>query len=373
GVAEPVKAIANKPNDVYRYTQKGNLVGVISNGTAVLGLGNVGPLASKPVMEGKGLLFKKLADIDVFDIEINENDPLMFIEVVSRLEPTFGGINLEDIRAPECFLIEQELKKRMHIPVFHDDQHGTAITVAAALKNALLLQQKKINAIKIVCVGAGAAGIACMNLLASQGVPKEHIFLLDTKGLVVSSREDLNPYKAVFAQDLPPATLGDVMHGADVFIGLSAPDLLTDKMVLSMNDNPIIFAMANPDPEILPTKALEIRDDIIIATGRSDFPNQVNNVLCFPFIFRGALDVRAKEINVSMMKAALDALSELVHEPVPQVVLDGYQLENLSFGSEYILPKPTDPRLKERISSAVARAAVATGVAELPLPEYALL
>jgi malic enzyme len=369
GVAEPVKIIAQYPEDVYRFTGKKNLVAVITNGTAVLGLGNVGPLASKPVMEGKCLLFKKLGDIDGFDIEINQLDPLKFVEAVHSLEPTFGGINLEDIRAPECFFIERELKKRMNIPVFHDDQHGTAITLAAALKNALLLQKKEMHSIKIVCIGAGAAGIACMNLLLSQGVPKKNIFLVDTKGLIVTSRQDLNEYKASFAQDLPETSLAEVIKDADVFIGLAVANLLTPEMVLSMNERPIIFAMANPDPEILPTVALNLRQDLIIATGRADFPNQVNNVLCFPFIFRGALDVRAKEINSAMMHAAVEALSSLVHEPVPDSVLKSYHLDSLTFGPQYILPKPLDHRLKLRISGAVARAAVLSGVAQLPLPD----
>jgi malate dehydrogenase (oxaloacetate-decarboxylating)(NADP+) len=372
GVAEPVKAIAEHPDNAYRFTQKGNLVGVVTNGTAVLGLGNVGALASKPVMEGKGFLFKYLADIDVFDIEIQQNDPVKFVEIVHSLEPTFGGINLEDIRAPECFYIEEELKKRMQIPVFHDDQHGTAITLAAGLKNALLLQRKKLSDVKIVCVGAGAAGIACMNLLLVEGALKSNIFLVDTNGLIVTSRADLNPYKAIFAQDLPPASLAEVMDKADVFIGLSVANLLTKEMVQAMNDRPIIFAMANPDPEILPKIALSVRQDLIIATGRSDFPNQVNNVLCFPFIFRGALDVRAKKINETMINAAVEALSSLAYEEVPDCVLTTYKLDQLSFGANYILPKPTDPRLKARISKAVAKAAVASGVARLPLPSIYL-
>jgi malate dehydrogenase (oxaloacetate-decarboxylating)(NADP+) len=368
GVAEPVKVIAQSPEAAYRFTQKGNLVGVISNGTAVLGLGNVGALASKPVMEGKGLLFKKLADIDVFDIEIDEKSPEKLIEIIASLEPTFGGINLEDIRGPECFIIEEELKKRMSIPVFHDDQHGTAITMTAALKNALQIQGKNFSDIKIVCIGAGAAGIACMRLLLTYGVAKEQIHLLDTKGLIVSSRKDLNSFKEEFAQHLPQMDLAQAMKGADVFIGLSVGNLLTEEMVLSMNEKPIIFAMANPDPEIIPTVALNIRQDLIVATGRSDYPNQVNNVLCFPYIFRGALDVRAKEINYEMMKAAVNAISELAHEPVLKSILNSYQLDYLSFGPQYILPKPMDPRLKMRVSAAVARAAIKSGVAQLPLP-----
>ena len=368
GVAEPVKVIAQSPDAAYRFTQKGNLVGVISNGTAVLGLGNVGALASKPVMEGKGLLFKKLADIDVFDIEIDEKSPDKLIDIIASLEPTFGGINLEDIKGPECFIIEEELKKRMKIPVFHDDQHGTAITMTAALKNALQIQQKSFSDIKIVCIGAGAAGIACMRLLLTYGVAKEQIYLLDTKGLIVQSRKDLNLFKEEFAQDLPPMSLADAIKGADVFIGLSVGNLLTADMVLSMNEKPIIFAMANPDPEIIPTVALNIRQDLIVATGRSDYPNQVNNVLCFPYIFRGALDVRAKEINYEMMKAAVNAISELAHEPVLKSILASYQLDYLSFGPQYILPKPMDPRLKMRVSAAVARAAIKSGVAQLPLP-----
>jgi malate dehydrogenase (oxaloacetate-decarboxylating)(NADP+) len=368
GVAEPCRKIAADPDSVYRYTQKSNLVGVISNGTAVLGLGAIGALASKPVMEGKVFLFNKFSDLSGFDLEIDERDPKKFIEIVAALEPTFGGINLEDIRAPECFEIEEALKKRMSIPVFHDDQHGTAITLVAALENAITLQGKSLTEIKIVCIGAGAAGIASLQLLERRGVSKSHIFLFDTKGLITSDRGDLNIYKQAYAQTAPHQTLEEAMCGADVFIGLSVANLLSPEMVKSMAFNPVIFAMANPDPEICPMLAHSARSDLIMATGRSDFPNQVNNVLCFPYIFRGALDVRASSINEEMKDAAIDAIKTLVHEPIPQSVLHSYGLENLSFGPQYILPKPNDPRLKRRVSGAVARAAVKSQVAQKPLP-----
>ena len=370
GVAEPVRCIADRPEDVYRYTQKANLVGVISNGTAVLGLGNVGALASKPVMEGKAVLFKKLANIDCFDIEVNETDIDKFIDIVAALEPTFGGINLEDIKGPDCFAIEQRLSEKLDIPVFHDDQHGTAITMCAALVNAVQLQDKKMSQIKIVCVGAGAAGIACMNLAVSMGVRKENIFLHDSKGLITQSRAS-NVYKASFAQtDRQDISLLKSLENADAFIGLSVANLLTKEMLLAMAPKPIIFAMANPDPEIMPQVALNIRQDIIMATGRSDFPNQVNNVLCFPYIFRGALDVKASAVNLEMKLAAVHAISNLAQLPVPTRVLDAYNLEDISFGPQYILPKPTDKRLYSHVAGAVARAAVLTGVARAQLPAH---
>ncbi len=368
GVAEPCRKIAEDPKNVYRYTQKSNLIGVISNGTAVLGLGSIGALASKPVMEGKVFLFKKFADLSGFDLEIDERDPKKFIEIVAALEPTFGGINLEDIRAPECFEIENALRKRMSIPVFHDDQHGTAITLVAALENAIFLQGKSLSTIKIVCIGAGAAGLASLSLLERRGVPKSHIFLFDTQGLVTSRREDLNIYKQVYAQTDLNQTLEETICGADVFIGLSVANLLSPEMVQSMALNPIIFAMANPDPEISSTIAHSVRSDLIMATGRSDFPNQVNNVLCFPYIFRGALDVRASSINEEMQDAAIDAIKTLTYEPIPQSVLNSYGLKNLAFGPQYIIPKPNDPRLKTRVSGAVARAAVKSQVAQKSLP-----
>lgn len=370
GVAEPVRCIAERPEDVYRYTQKSNLVGVITNGTAVLGLGNVGALASKPVMEGKAVLFKKLANIDCFDIEVNETDVDKFIDIVASLEPTFGGINLEDIKGPDCFAIEQRLSEKLDIPVFHDDQHGTAITMCAALVNALQLQQKELSEIKIVCVGAGAAGIACMQLAESMGVKKENIYLHDSKGLITKDRAS-NEYKALFAQtNREDISLLASLQDADVFIGLSVANLLTKEMLLAMAPKPIIFAMANPDPEIMPQVALNIRQDIIMATGRSDFPNQVNNVLCFPYIFRGALDVKASSVNLEMKLAAVQAISSLAQLPVPSRVLDAYNLEEISFGPQYILPKPTDKRLYSHVAGAVARAAVMTGVARAPLPPH---
>jgi len=368
GVAEPCRKIAADPDAVYRYTQKSNLVGVITNGTAVLGLGAIGALASKPVMEGKVFLLHKFADLSGFDLEINELDPQKFIEIVAALEPTFGAINLEDIRAPECFEIEDALKKRMNIPVFHDDQHGTAITLVAALENALYIQKKSLAQVKIVCIGAGAAGIASLKLLERRGVSTENIYLFDSKGLITACRSHLTPYKQPYAQKCAPETLEFIMRDTDVFIGLSAPNLLSADMVRSMAPRPIIFAMANPDPEIDPVVAHAVREDLIMATGRSDFDNQVNNVLCFPYIFRGALDVRAHEINEAMKDAAIDAIKTLVHEPIPQSVLNSYNLDNFVFGPRYILPKPNDPRLKRRVSGAVARAAVRSGVAHKALP-----
>ncbi|MDF1628807.1 MAG: malate dehydrogenase [Alcanivoracaceae bacterium] len=370
GVAAPVREIAREPELAYRYTSKGNLVAVISDGTAILGLGDLGALASKPVMEGKGILFKLFAGIDVFDIEMEAESTQAFIETVVRIHKTFGGINLEDIKAPECFEIERTLKERCSIPVFHDDQHGTAIVVAAGLVNALRIQQKKIEDIRVVCVGAGAAGVASIKLLIEMGARKENILVLDRKGVIHSRRNDLTQFKAAFANDTDKRTLDDAIDGADVFIGVSGADMLTQDMVLKMAPKPIIFALANPDPEIRPELARAVRPDAIIATGRSDYPNQVNNVLGFPYIFRGALDVRARAINEEMKIAAVHAIAALVHEPVPQVVLDAYGGEALSFGPEYIIPKPTDPRLLGIVSAAVARAAVDSGVAGKGYPAH---
>lgn len=371
GVAEPVREIVACADNAQRYTAKGNLVGVISNGTAVLGLGNVGPLASKPVMEGKAVLFKRFADIDVFDIEVDANEPHAFIDTVARISPTFGGINLEDIKGPECFEIEETLSKKLNIPVFHDDQHGTAIIVAAALLNALELQNKSLTNVKIVCLGAGAAGIASMRLLVSMGVQRHQITMVDSQGIVHTERTELNPYKFAFASETQKRTLIEAMSGADVFIGVSGANLVTPLMIASMADNPIVFALSNPDPEIHPDEAFKVRQDLIMATGRSDFPNQVNNVLCFPYIFRGALDVQATEINQAMMIAAVEAISALAHESVPEIVLAGYELsQGLTFGPNYILPKPLDPRLIDWVAPRVAQAAIETGVAKLPYPAH---
>lgn len=365
GVAEPVKEIARDPETAYRYTSKGNLVAVITNGTAVLGLGNMGALASKPVMEGKAALFKRFADIDVFDIEIDCNDPETLVETIVRIAPTFGGINLEDIKAPECFFVEAQLKERLNIPVLHDDQQGTAIVVAAALLNALELQNKVLSNVKIVCLGAGAAGIATMRLLLSLGAKKENLFMVDREGIIHAGRSSLNDEKREFAQVTEHRTLADAMVGADVFIGVSGPDLLPASLVKTMAANPVIFALSNPTPEILPNVALAERPDLIMATGRSDFPNQVNNVLCFPYLFRGALDARASCINEAMQLAAVYAIKDLAKEPVPDEVLIAYGIErSISFGPTYLLPKPTDPRLKERVSSAVRQAAIDSGVAK---------
>lgn len=369
GVAEPVLAIVENPENAFRYTAKGNLVAVMTNGTAVLGLGDVGALASKPVMEGKAVLFKRFADIDVFDIEVDADNPQAFIATAKSISPTFGGINLEDIKAPECFEIEQALIEQLDIPVFHDDQHGTAIVVAAGLLNALDIQKKKLADVKIVCIGAGAAGIASMRLLVALGAAKENIWLLDTKGIIHSGREDLNAYKFAFAQTTDKRTLDEAMVDADVFIGVAKPDLLDAKLLSLMAPKPVIFALSNPDPEIRPEVAHRFRDDIIIATGRSDYPNQVNNVLCFPYIFRGALDVRATCINRAMQIAAVESIRQLVLEPVPQSVKDNYPgVTNWDFGPNYIIPKPIDPRLKERVSLAVAKAAIASGVSRIDLP-----
>ncbi len=356
GVAEPVREIAKNPENAYRYTNKGNLVAVITDGTAILGLGNLGPLASKPVMEGKGILFKRFANIDVFDIEVNAPSIESFIETVVNISPTFGGINLEDIAAPHCFVIEKALKERLDIPVFHDDQHGTAVIICAGLLNALEIQGKKLEDVKLVCLGAGAAGLAGMRLLISMGAKKENMLLVDSKGVIHTGRNDLNVYKQEFARDTPLRTLTDAMKEADVFIGVSGSNLVSQEMVKSMAPRPIVFAMANPDPEILPSEAHAARDDLIMATGRSDFPNQVNNVLGFPFIFRGALDARAKQITEKMLIAAVKALAKLAREPVPEEVLKAYNAKEMAFGKDYILPKPFDPRLIERIPQAVANA-----------------
>ncbi|MCG8427068.1 MAG: malate dehydrogenase [Chromatiales bacterium] len=370
GVAEPVRQIDQDPEAAYQYTAKGNLVGVITDGTAVLGLGNVGALAGKPVMEGKGLLFKKFADIDVFDIEVNAEHPQEFIETVMRIAPTFGGINLEDIAAPHCFEIEASLVEQLDIPVFHDDQHGTAIIIAAGLLNALELQGKKLDEAKVVVLGAGAAGIASVRLLMAMGAHRDNIYVIDRNGVIHIARKDLNPYKWGVAADTDKRTLGEAMQDADAFIGVSGPDLVSPEMIAAMAPNPIVFALSNPVPEIRPEVARQVRDDIVMATGRSDYPNQVNNVLGFPFIFRGALDVRATKINEDMQIATVHALKDLTHQPVPQSVLDAYGLDSLEFGPDYIIPKPFDPRLKEVISAAVARAAVESGVARTPYPSH---
>ena len=357
GVAEPVREIARDPANAYRYTAKGNLVAVITDGTAILGLGNLGPLASKPVMEGKGILFKRFADIDVFDIEVDAPSVESFIETVVNISPTFGGINLEDIAAPHCFEIEKALKERLDIPVFHDDQHGTAVVMCAGLLNALEVQGKQVGQIKLVCLGAGAAGLACMRLLIAMGGNKENMTLVDSKGVIHSGRTDLNAHKQEFARETDLRTLADAMDGADVFIGVSGPNLVSGEMVKTMAAKPIIFAMANPDPEITPAEAHAVRDDLVMATGRSDYPNQVNNVLGFPYIFRGTFDARAKAITQPMMIAAAKALAELAREPVPDEVLKAYKLDKLEFGKDYIIPKPFDPRLIDRIPKAVAGAA----------------
>ena len=370
GVAEPCLEIAATPDDVYKYTAKGNLVAVISNGTAVLGLGNIGPLASKPVMEGKGLLFKIYADIDVFDIELNASDPEEFINVVKALEPTFGGINLEDIKAPECFEIEKRLKEMLNIPVMHDDQHGTAIISGAALINALDIVDKKIEDVKIVISGAGASAISCCKIYLELGASVSNMYMFDSKGLIVKSRTDLDEHKQQFAQDMEAIDLDAAMVDSDVFIGLSKGGVVSQDMVKGMAPRPIVFALANPNPEITYDAAVEARPDVIMATGRSDYPNQVNNVLGFPYIFRGALDVRASTINEPMKLAAVKALAALAKEPVPDIVNVAYNNTTLVFGPEYIIPKPMDPRLLVRVSTEVARAAMASGVARQPIVDW---
>lgn len=370
GVAEPCLEIEKNPLDAYKYTSKGNLVAVISNGTAVLGLGNIGPLAGKPVMEGKGLLFKIFAGIDVFDIEVNEKDPDKFIETVKAIAPTFGGINLEDIKAPECFKIETRLKEELDIPVMHDDQHGTAIISGAGLINALEIAGKKIEDVKIVVNGAGAASISCTKLYIMLGTKKENIIMCDSKGVITTRRTDLNESKKFFAIDSDITTLEEAVVGSDVFLGLSVADVLTQDMVRSMNVNPIVFALANPNPEISYADAMASRDDIIFATGRSDYPNQINNVLGFPYIFRGALDTHAKAINEEMKLAAVYAIAQLAKEPVPDVVNAAYKLKRTTFGRDYILPKALDPRLLTRVSCAVAKAAIESGVSRKTITDW---
>jgi len=371
GVAEACNAIVADPHEAGHLTSRGNLVAVVTNGTAVLGLGNIGPLAGKPVMEGKGCLFKKFAGIDVFDIEIDEHDPDKLVEIIAALEPTFGGINLEDIKAPECFTIERKLRERMKIPVFHDDQHGTAIVAAAAIINGLRYVGKDIGAAKLMCSGAGAAAIACLDLLVSLGLKRENILVCDSKGVLHTGREGLDDSKKRYARETAARTLADAMPGADIFMGLSSAGVLKPDMVKTMAAQPIILAMANPTPEIMPEEALAVRPDAIIGTGRSDYPNQVNNVLCFPFIFRGALDVGATTINEAMKLATVRAIADLTHAEIPDVVASAYGAEGLRFGPEYLLPKPFDPRLIERIAPAVALAAMESGVATRPIADVA--
>jgi malate dehydrogenase (oxaloacetate-decarboxylating)(NADP+) len=369
GVAEPVREIAQNPDNVYKYTAKGNMVAVISNGTAILGLGNLGPLASKPVMEGKALLFKRFAGLDSIDIEVKHRTIDEFVNTVASIADTFGGINLEDIKAPDCFEIEKRLIERCDVPVFHDDQHGTAIVTAAGMLNAIELQGKKLEDSTIVCLGAGAAAVACMELLIKCGAMREKIYMLDRKGVIHTRRDDLNEYKELFANNTDKRTLEDVIEGADLFLGVSGPNLLPPEALKLMADKPIVFACSNPDPEIKPELAHEVRDDLIMGTGRSDYPNQVNNVLCFPFIFRGALDVRASEINDEMKLAAVDAIRQLAKEPVPEAVLKAAGVDKLEFGTDYIIPKPMDARLLPRVAKAVAQAAVDSGVARIEMPE----
>ena len=370
GVAEPVREIAADPDNAYKYTAKGNMVAVISNGTAILGLGNLGPLASKPVMEGKALLFKRFAGLDSIDIEVKHRTTEEFINTVASIADTFGGINLEDIKAPECFEIEQELIKRCSIPVFHDDQHGTAIVTAAGMLNALEIQGKTIHDVTIVCMGAGAAAVACMELLIKCGAQRERIYMLDRKGVIHTRRDDIAPHKRAFANNTDKRTLEDVLEDADVFVGVSGPDVLPPEALKLMAAKPVVFACSNPDPEIKPELAHEQRDDLIMATGRSDYPNQVNNVLCFPFIFRGALDVRASAINDEMKVAAVEAIRSITKEAVPVAVLEASNSDSLVFGKEYIIPKPMDPRLCQRVARAVAQAAIDSGVAAIEtLPE----
>ena len=370
GVAKPVLKIAENSEDAYRYTSKGNLVAVISNGTAILGLGDRGALASKPVMEGKGVLFKRFADIDVFDIEINEKDPGKIIDIVAAISPTFGGINLEDIKGPECFEIERELIKRCDIPVFHDDQHGTAIIATAGLMNAAEITGKSLENMVVVVNGAGAAGISCARMFIKAGVRKENLIMLDSKGVIYKGRDNLTPEKAELASDTEARTLAEAVKGADVFMGLSVAGCLKKEMLQSMNSDPIVFAMANPDPEITYEDAVSARPDVIMATGRSDYPNQINNVLGFPFIFRGALDVRATKITENMKMAAAKALAALAHEPITDEVRKAYGGKDFSFGRDYIVPKPFDPRVIEYEAVAVAKAACEDGVARLPITDW---
>jgi len=366
GVAAPVREIIKNPSSVNEFTIKGNLVAVITDGSAVLGLGNIGPLAAKPVMEGKAVLFKRFADIDVFNIELDTQDVDNIINTIKNISPTFGGINLEDISAPRCFEIEERLINELNIPVFHDDQHGTAIIVAAALLNALEIQGKSPSKVKVVCAGGGSAGIATLNLLEEIGIKRENMLLVDRNGVVSKNRKiKVNKYKASFEIETDKKTLSDAMDGADVFIGVARGDLVSKKMVKSMADKPIIFALSNPDPEILPSDVYDCRDDVLMATGRSDYPNQVNNVLGFPYIFRGALDANAKIINTEMKIAAVHALKDLTKLPVPKSVLDIYQIKKLSFGKDYFIPKPFDPRLIELVPKAIFDAAVKSGVSRL--------
>ncbi|MRH78368.1 NADP-dependent malic enzyme [Spiribacter sp. C176] len=371
GVAAACEAIVEDPKEAANMTARGNLVGVITNGTAVLGLGAIGPLASKPVMEGKGVLFKKFAGIDVFDIEVDEKDPERLIEIIASLEPTFGGINLEDIKAPECFEVEEKLRERMNIPVFHDDQHGTAITAAAAIYNGLRLVGKEFDDVRLVTSGAGASAIACLDLLVSMGLRRENIIATDRKGVIYAGRKEyMDPRKAVYANDTECRTLAEAIRGADIFLGLSAPGVLTAEMVAEMADKPMIMALANPTPEIWPEEVLKVRPDAIISTGRSDYPNQVNNVLCFPFIFRGALDVGATTINDEMKKACVRAIADIATMESSDVVVAAYGGQPLSFGPEYLIPKPFDPRLITRIAPEVAKAAMASGVATRPIDDF---
>lgn len=370
GVAEPVREIAKDPENAYRYTGKGNSVAIISNGTAILGLGNLGPLASKPVMEGKALLFKRFADINAIDIEVDNKSVEDFITTVECIANTFGGVNLEDIKAPECFEIERELIKRCKVPIFHDDQHGTAIVTTAGILNAVELQGKKIEDCKVVCVGAGAAGIACSDFLIKCGAKKENFFMVDRHGVIRSDRPQYNNgEKPRFINDSGHKTLKEAMENADVLLGVSGPGLIDDQEVIHMAKNAVIFACSNPDPEVDPEVVSKLRPDIIMGTGRSDYPNQINNVLCFPYLFRGALDVRATCINTEMMKAAMNALRNLAKEPVPAEVVKAAQVDHLEYGRDYLIPKPMDARLKEKLSSAVAKAAVDSGVAQIPLPD----
>ncbi len=368
GVAEPVREIAQNAENVYKYTGKGNMVAVITNGTAILGLGNLGPLASKPVMEGKSLLFKRFAGLDSIDIEVKHRTIDEFVDTVANIADTFGGINLEDIKAPDCFEIEKRLIERCAIPVFHDDQHGTAIVTAAGMLNALEIQGKEIGESVIVCLGAGAAAVACMELLIKCGAQREKIYMLDRKGVIHTRRDDINEYKQLFANNTDKRTLVDVIEGADIFVGVSGPNLLAPEALGLMADKPVVFACSNPDPEIKPELAHAVRDDLIMGTGRSDYPNQVNNVICFPFIFRGALDVRASVINDEMKLAAVHAIRELAKEPVPAEVVTAAGADKLEFGADYIIPKPMDPRLLPRVAKAVAQAAVDSGVAQIEMP-----
>ncbi len=370
GVAAPARAIAADPADAYRYTGKGNLVAVVSNGSAVLGLGNIGPLAAKPVMEGKSMLFKRFAGIDAFDIEVDETDPEKIIGVVKAIAPTFGGINLEDIKAPECFEIDRRLREELDIPVIHDDQHGTAIIVSAAVINGAKIAGKEVAELRVVVNGAGAAAIACARMFLTLGIPRGQIVLCDSRGVVTRYREGLTPQKEEFATSRRLASLAEALHGADLFVGVSVADALTPSMVRTMAENPMVLALANPDPEIAYGAAMRSRPDIIFATGRSDYPNQVNNVLGFPFLFRGALDVRAAQINDAMKLAAARALADLARRPVSESVLRAYGLERLEFGREYLIPKPLDPRLLCTVSTAVARAAVESGVARQPVGDW---